>query len=76
MFRARRARVAWTGAGLRLRSAAPADEDLRAAVDRVLAEPSFAAGAARLRDAYAAIDTPATLLDLLGASVRSAAGLG
>ncbi len=63
------ARVAWTGAGLRLRSAAQADGDLRAAIDRVLAEPSFAAGAARLRDAYAAIDTPATLVALVGAVV-------
>ncbi|GAA3254022.1 glycosyltransferase [Dactylosporangium siamense] len=68
------ARVAWTGAGLRLRSAAPADEDLRAAIDRVLTEPSFTAGAARLRDAYAAIDTPATLLALVGAVAGSAAG--
>jgi MGT family glycosyltransferase len=59
------ARVAWTGAGIRLRSAAPKDEDLRAAIDRLLAEPSFRAGAGRLRDAYARIDTGAQLLRLI-----------
>ncbi|MEV4518076.1 nucleotide disphospho-sugar-binding domain-containing protein [Dactylosporangium sp. NPDC049525] len=63
------ARVAWTGAGLRLRSAAPADEDLRAAVQRVLTEPSFAAGAGRLRDAYARLDTRAELLRLIESSL-------
>lgn len=65
------ARVAWSGAGLRLRSAAPRDEDLDAAVRRVLTEPSFAAGAARLRDAYARVDTRAELLRLIEPTVQA-----
>lgn len=68
------ARVAYAGAGIRLKSAAPADLDLRAAIDRVLTEPSFKTGAARLQAAYAAIDTPATLLELVNLTVSTSAG--
>ncbi|SBT38717.1 glycosyltransferase [Micromonospora auratinigra] len=64
------ARVAYAGAGLRLRSAAPGDDTLRTAIRRVLREPSFRRGAQRLRDAYARIDTRAELVRLIEGSVR------
>ncbi|MEU7874561.1 nucleotide disphospho-sugar-binding domain-containing protein [Dactylosporangium sp. NPDC049140] len=64
------ARVAHAGAGMRLRSAAPSDPELRAAILRVLGEPSYRRGAGRLRDAYARIDTPAELVRLVEGVVR------
>jgi len=63
------ARVAWTGAGLRLRSAAPGDDEIRTSVRRVLTEPGFRAAAGLLRAAYARIDTPAELVRLVEGSV-------
>jgi UDP:flavonoid glycosyltransferase YjiC (YdhE family) len=59
------ARVAWTGAGVRLRRASPRDDDLRAAALRVLRGPAFATAAARLRDAYRRVDTPAEIVRLV-----------
>jgi MGT family glycosyltransferase len=59
------ARVAHAGAGLRLRSAAPADDVLRKAIRRVLHEQAFRAGAERLRTAYAEVDTAGTLVRLI-----------
>jgi len=42
------ARVAWTGAGLNLRTGSPSPEKIRNAVDRLLTEPAFRAAARRL----------------------------
>jgi len=70
------ARVAWSGAGLRLqpRRGRLAPAPLRRAVDRLLAEPSFAQHARRIGDAIAAAPGPAgvdrVLRDLAGSSVR------
>jgi zeaxanthin glucosyltransferase len=47
------ARIAWTGTGLFITPNRLTPKRLKAAVARVLAEPSFAANAARLRDAIA-----------------------
>jgi UDP:flavonoid glycosyltransferase YjiC (YdhE family) len=70
------ARVAWNGAGVRLRRASPRDGDLRAAVLRVLREPGFRARAGRLRDAYARVDTRTEVVNLVGAvlDARRSAG--
>ncbi|WP_433219099.1 glycosyltransferase [Dactylosporangium sp. CS-047395] len=59
------ARVEHAGAGRRLRSATPADADLRAAILQVLGDPAFQRGANRLRDAYARIDTAAEVVRLI-----------
>ncbi len=47
------ARIAWTGTGLFIMPSRLTSKRLRAAVTRVLSEPSFAANAARLREAIA-----------------------
>ncbi|WP_159500226.1 glycosyltransferase [Microbacterium sp. 18062] len=44
------ARVAWTGAGIDLRTGTPSPDAVRAAVRRVLTEPRFRTEARRLRD--------------------------
>ncbi|MDQ1129489.1 glycosyltransferase [Microbacterium sp. SORGH_AS_0888] len=52
-------RVAWAGAGVDLRTGTPSPDAVRAAVRRVLAEPSFRAAAERLRaeiDTHDAVD--------------------
>jgi UDP:flavonoid glycosyltransferase YjiC (YdhE family) len=48
------ARVAWSGAGISLRTDTPTGAQVAGAVDRVLAEPGFRRRAAELRDSYAA----------------------
>jgi UDP:flavonoid glycosyltransferase YjiC (YdhE family) len=50
------ARVAWTGAGVDLRTGRPSAERVRDAVRAVLADGRYAARAARLRDGYASRD--------------------
>ena len=70
------ARVAWSGAGVRLRPSrrglSPAQ--IGRAVDRVLEDPAFARRARRIGDAIAAAPGPtgveAVLRDLVGASAR------
>jgi MGT family glycosyltransferase len=59
------ARVAWTGAGLNLRTHRPAPEAVRAAVAEVLADPAYRASARRLADAFARYDAPTQAADLL-----------
>ena len=44
------ARVAWTGAGVNLRTGTPSASKVAAGVDRVMADPSFRDAAARVRD--------------------------
>lgn len=50
------ARVAWTGAGINLRTGTPSPADIRAAVGKVLTEPSYKNAAERLAKEYAAYD--------------------
>jgi UDP:flavonoid glycosyltransferase YjiC (YdhE family) len=47
------ARVAWIGAGINLRTSAPAPSAVRSAVRRVLSEQSFASTAGRVAEDYA-----------------------
>jgi UDP:flavonoid glycosyltransferase YjiC (YdhE family) len=67
------ARVAWSGAGLRLRPRrgrlAPAQ--IGRAVDRVLADPSYAQNARRIGDAIAVAPGPAGVEGVLRGLVRS-----
>lgn len=55
------ARVAWSGAGVNLKTGDPSAEQIRDAVRRVRAEPAFAARAQALAAEYAAHDAVATL---------------
>ncbi|MFJ9824390.1 glycosyltransferase [Streptomyces sp. NPDC101160] len=64
------ARVEWTGTGVNLRTAAPSDEALRAAVDTVLDSPSYRERATALAKEYAAHDALATIDALVRASDR------
>lgn len=50
------ARVAWSGAGIDLRTGTPQPPAIRDAVERILSTGSYRAAAARLADAAAAID--------------------
>lgn len=50
------ARIAWSGAGIDLKSDRPAEEGIAAAVDRVLADSRYRAAAGRLREEYARYD--------------------
>jgi UDP:flavonoid glycosyltransferase YjiC (YdhE family) len=59
------ARVAWSGVGIEIPSQRPEARDLRAAVDRVLTEPSFTERARAIAADMAAIDTPAAILGTL-----------
>nr|WP_246324859.1 glycosyltransferase [Petropleomorpha daqingensis] len=69
-------RVAWSGAGLDLRTGRPSPAKVRAAVERVLAEPSFAERARAVGESLARHGGAATAADLLerlaetGAPVR------
>lgn len=58
-------RVAWTGAGLDLRTGRPRKRALRKAVRRVLAEPSFRESARRLATEMAAHDAPREAADAI-----------
>lgn len=55
------ARVAWSGAGVDLRTGTPEADDIRAAVLRVLTEPSYSAAAHRLAEAGSGYDTLALI---------------
>lgn len=52
------ARIAWTGAGIDLRTATPTPEKIRDAVRAVLREPSYRAHARRLQTETATYDAP------------------
>jgi UDP:flavonoid glycosyltransferase YjiC (YdhE family) len=58
-------RVVEAGAGLRIPANRCTPERLRAAVDRVLREPSFRENARRMGDAFARYDGPARAAQLL-----------
>jgi UDP:flavonoid glycosyltransferase YjiC (YdhE family) len=59
------ARVAWAGAGIRVKAKRPTADQVRDAVRRVLAEPSFRAGARRVAADYAGHDAPAEAVELI-----------
>lgn len=61
------ARVEWSGAGLSLRTARPAPEQVRAAVRRLLDEPSFRARAEWFRADYARHNPGVESVDLVEA---------
>ncbi|GAA3658930.1 glycosyltransferase [Microbacterium marinilacus] len=66
------ARVAWSGAGIDLRTGTPSPEALRSAVQRVLSEASFRTAAGRMAEAIAEYDTLALIeAELEGAVVRA-----
>lgn len=71
------ARVAWTGAGIDLRTDRPEQEPLRQALEAVLTRPSYRAAAQRLaaefatHDAWAIIDR--TLAEVIGLRSRAPA---
>lgn len=66
------ARVAWSGVGIEIPSQRPEVHALRAAVDRVLTEPSFAERARAVAADMAAIDTPSVILGTLDRLVAEA----
>ncbi|MGW5498181.1 glycosyltransferase [Streptomyces olivaceoviridis] len=59
------ARVEWSGAGVNLRSDAPGEETLRAAVETVLNEPNFRAQARALQEEMAAYDPIAAIAEVV-----------
>lgn len=66
-------RVAWSGAGVDLRTGTPTPAKVRAAVERVLGDPSFRARAEEIGRSLAAhggADTAAELVERLGRSGR------
>ena len=70
------ARVAWSGAGLDLRTATPSEQDLRAAVTRLLTDVQIRSAAQRIAEEYARHDAPRTSADLLEAMVGSGRAAG
>jgi UDP:flavonoid glycosyltransferase YjiC (YdhE family) len=67
------ARVAWNGAGINLRTKAPTPEQVRAAVQDVLANPRYRQNAQRIQADYARHSAPeeaAALLERLAATRR------
>jgi UDP:flavonoid glycosyltransferase YjiC (YdhE family) len=59
------ARVAWSGAGIDLRTGTPSSHAVGEAVRSVLTSPSYAAAAARIAAGFAAHDGPREAADLL-----------
>jgi MGT family glycosyltransferase len=59
------ARVAWSGAGLRLGTRSPTAEQVGDAVRRVLTDPAYRANAERIAAGYRRHDAPAEAADLL-----------
>jgi UDP:flavonoid glycosyltransferase YjiC (YdhE family) len=67
------ARVAWSGAGINLKTKAPAPEQIRAAVHAVLDDPRYRQNARRIQASYARHNAPteaAALLERLAATGR------
>jgi UDP:flavonoid glycosyltransferase YjiC (YdhE family) len=66
------ARIAWSGAGINLRTGTPDARQLRAAIDDVLDKPSFRTAAGRLATEFARIDTPRALSEAVERAVTAA----
>jgi UDP:flavonoid glycosyltransferase YjiC (YdhE family) len=67
------ARVAWSGAGINLRTGSPTADAIADAVRRVLTEPEFRVGAQRLRDEMAATTPLETIAGALVQAVEEGA---
>jgi UDP:flavonoid glycosyltransferase YjiC (YdhE family) len=59
------ARIAWSGAGINLRTGKPAIESLRSAISQVLNMPAYRDAAKRLSAGFARIDTHSLVRTLL-----------
>jgi UDP:flavonoid glycosyltransferase YjiC (YdhE family) len=59
------ARVAWTGAGINLRTGRPATADVGSAVERVLTEPGYLAAASRMAEELSALGGASRAADLI-----------
>jgi MGT family glycosyltransferase len=59
------ARVAWSGAGVRLRTQSPTVEDLAAAIQSVQSDPRYRARAAAIAQEMKSHDAPRTAADLM-----------
>jgi UDP:flavonoid glycosyltransferase YjiC (YdhE family) len=63
-------RVAWSGSGINLRTGKPRPPAIKAAVQRILADPSYRAAAIRIQTDIAALDS----LQLITAALEELAG--
>lgn len=70
------AHIGWLGAGVNLRTGTPRPDAIRAAVRRVLAEPSYRTAAARLGERIRAAGGPARAADLVLGAARGSAAPG
>jgi UDP:flavonoid glycosyltransferase YjiC (YdhE family) len=70
------ARLAWSGAGLNLRTGAPSAAAVGDAVQRILAEPGFRAAAGRLRAELAACTPLETITLELEQAVATRSAVG
>lgn len=68
------ARVAWSGAGIDLRSGAPGAAELKAAVRALLSDPRYKARAAAIKADYAAHDAPREACDHIERVVAAKSG--
>ena len=59
------ARIAWSGAGVRIRALSPAPDRIRAAVRRVLEQPGYRERAQAISQEMSRYDAPRTGADLL-----------
>ena len=64
-------RVAYAGVGVNLRTSSPSPDDIRAAVVRVLGNPTYREQAQRLREGYDAHDGPTEAANLLETLVET-----
>jgi len=63
------ARVTWTGTGIYLATDTPTAEQIRNAVDQVLAKPEYSACAQKLAQEFASYDSAERLAELVEALV-------
>ncbi len=64
------ARVAWSGAGINLRTQRPSPSAIQEAVKAVLANPTYRDNARRIQADFARYDAPTRAAELLEALVR------
>lgn len=63
--------VAWSGAGINLRTGSPRPAAIRKAVDRVLTDPAYRARARRMRDELAGLSAVGAVADRMEAAART-----
>ena len=64
------ARIAWTGAGIDLKSNQPTPQVLRDAIRSVLDQPNYRVAARKIADEFAAIDTRSELVRIISELVK------